>query len=816
MMTIYMLKDLPESKYDRAGGKAKGLSKLIRAGLKVAPGFVIIGLNEQKDFSAAVDFYKKSGLGKVAVRSSATAEDGVDFSAAGQYATVLNVEGEDEFEAALKSCIDSLNSETAKSYSGFFADAKSREMSIVVQKMVEASAAGVSFTCDPVTMQKSVLIEAVQGLGEALVSGYARSESYCFPIIEADGQEKPDAAAATAGGDILGRDTALDIAAQSLNAKRHFGVQLDLEWAISPTGEIVWLQARPITTLDEAGIDELDCKEFAEDMVFTTCNIGEMLPGAVTPLSLSTSVASIDNGLREMLVTAGAYKNLKELPKGACITSFSNHLFFKLTAIYKMAVSIVGANKSDVEASICGKKLDTPDLPWPKQATLRRAFNAIGYFKFLLSRNKARKKIDKTVDKIKIEPCDDLAEFYDRIDKSLYLLDEATLYHYITSAHSGAMSSALLRILAGEEENDKEARELLAALLEDIDDIESVDILRSMRRLAQEVLKVRPDAAGMTAEELQAFIAADNGEVKSAYDAFISRHGHRAIREAELRSKSWEQDIAGLMENVLTVIKSGAEEGEKPASRLEENMAKALEGKKGALKTAVKYLAGQARAGVYNREYTKSRFVRAIDRFKVAYSALADRLVTAGALPDPDLIYFLSHEEIGDMIKNRRAKYVKVALRRRRLLDEQSKVRYKDVYIGKPEPIKAEELVCENGEVLTGAPISRGEVQGVARVVRSVDDAKKLQEGEIMVACFTDIGWSPYYSVIGGLITEVGSALSHGAVVAREYALPLVVNVDNATNRIKTGDIISLNGNCGTVTILETAEPISEPVAKSA
>lgn len=804
MMKIFELNNIPESEYGNAGGKAKGLNKLINAGLKVADGFVIIGLTSPEDYDAAVKHYVASGYGKVAVRSSATAEDGADFSAAGQYATVLDVEGADEFTAALETCIASLSSETAESYSAFFADAKSRAMSIVVQKMVAANRAGVAFTADPVTGEKAVLIEAVLGVGESLVSGHAKSESCVVPLL--GGGAAVDLSSIPPGGRILKPDDVLRISTDSLKAKEFFGEELDLEWAIDGCGTLVWLQARPITTIDETGIGELDCRDFANDIVFTTCNIGEMLPGAVTPLSLSTSVASIDYGLRRMLVTAGAYKSMKKLPPQSCIVSFSNHLFFNLTTIYKMAVTIIGAAKPDVEASICGKKLDTPDLPWKKYGTLRRLINAVKYFKFLLSRNKAKKKINKTIDKLIISYSPDPAEYFNNIDKALPLLDEATLYHYITSAHSGAMSSALLTILS-QGKSEHEAREILAGLLEDIDGIESVDILRSMRRIARTCIVSNPECRDMDWQQLSVYIANDNGDVKAAYDSFMRRHGHRAIREAELRSKSWEMDGQGFMENLLTVIRSGANEQEKTESKVEENIQAALSGRKGILKKVIGYIIRQSRAGVYNREYTKARFVRAVDRFKKAYIRLAKDLVAMGALPDEDLIYFLSHRELGELISTRSSKYLKLALKRRRLLSEQAQVKYKDIYIGKPEPIVIESISCENGTVLTGAPISRGEVCGTARVVRTVDDAKKLRDGDIMVAAFTDIGWSPYYSVIGGLVTEVGSALSHGAVVAREYALPLVVNVTGATNIIKTGDRISLNGSKGTVTIIETAKP---------
>jgi pyruvate,water dikinase len=117
-------------------------------------------------------------------------------------------------------------------------------------------------------------------------------------------------------------------------------------------------------------------------------------------------------------------------------------------------------------------------------------------------------------------------------------------------------------------------------------------------------------------------------------------------------------------------------------------------------------------------------------------------------------------------------------------------------------PVSIDFKSLMGGKVLSGSTISRGKATGKARVVKSVEEANMLQKGEIMVAKFTDIGWSPYYCMLGALVTEVGSALSHGAVVAREYALPLIANVPFATEVIKTGDVISVDGNTGQISIL--------------
>jgi len=218
--------------------------------------------------------------------------------------------------------------------------------------------------------------------------------------------------------------------------------------------------------------------------------------------------------------------------------------------------------------------------------------------------------------------------------------------------------------------------------------------------------------------------------------------------------------------------------------------------------TRTAYLANKAacdisRTGVRNREYSKSKLIKVFDALKHGYVKLANLLVEEHRLPDADAIYFLTHKELHCLVNRGRPDLVKKSLQRRRLLNAQSELTFDENYIGMPTPKKID--VVAAGDILTGTAVSVGIATGTARVVKSLEDAAKLQKGKIMVAGFTDIGWTPYYCLIEGLVTEVGSALSHGGVVAREYALPFVTNISGATSIIKTGDIITIDGATGTV-----------------
>jgi pyruvate,water dikinase len=798
-MEIYKLNEIPKNKLTEVGGKAKGLCLMAQSGINIAPGFVLMNIESKEDLENAAQHYINSGLQTVAVRSSANAEDGSDFSNAGQYKTVLNVSGEEDFKQSVVECLASLHSFEAESYSSFFNQAKSSKMSVVVQQMVDASKAGVCFTIDPNGDENTLLIEAVKGVGESLVSGHESAKQYTLDKTNLE-------SISTYNNEELLSDRELkEIAEKSLKAVSYFDTHLDMEWAIDAKGNILWLQARPITTSNEIDMHELDPKWDFNNQLTTTCNISEMMPGAVTPLTLSTSVYAIDWGLRKMLISSGVYKNLDEAPEGISAFSIGNHLFLNLTTIGQLSEHVIGANCASIELSICGRIVEHPkDYKEQKLKvnTLKGIRNGIRYIHFILSRNKARKKLTKLANNYQFINQNTIEKQFEALCKAKDVVNLTFLYHYITSAHSGAMSSAL-NIALSQDIPVEEVRAIIAEALENIDGIESVDILRSLRKIAKNIIEELSGWEDLSQEELLNFLKISNGKSHKSYLYFINRHGHRAVREAEMSSKGWADDEKGFMDYLSTVLSSGGIEP--PKSTEAYNPYKEIDIRyKGMKRKIFRYLVGQARTGVVNRESSKSSIVKVLNEVKKGYRYLATQLKQAGILQDEDLIFFLQHHEIGKLVNTHNAAFVKLALQRKRLYEEQKNLTFNDIHFDRPVPEVIDLLSGAPGTELKGTPISRGMAEGKARVVKSIEDANQLQKGEIMVAAFTDIGWSPYYCKIEALITEVGSVLSHGAVVAREYTLPLVSNVKGATSIIKTGDKIMINGTTGVVKILET------------
>ena len=779
-MKIYQLGRLPGEIYASVGGKAKGLDLLLRHEFNVPKGFVITDI-DKIDEDAVYQAFDALGATKVSVRSSASNEDQAAASNAGQYETFLFVDRKHLIESVRK-CVASLDAQRVKGYAEHF-DLRRGTMNIVVQQMIDSDKAGVLFTASP-TNGSALLIEAVSGQGENLVSGQVTAHRY--EISRKNYRPCAD--------DLLDENEIRRLYDIGKQIRTTFGEEKDIEWAIY-NGNLYLLQMRPITT-EIIDIEEFDRDEDLSGHLFTKRNVGEMMPGAVTPLTLSTAVKAIDYGMRYMLYKAGAYASPDEEAPLKLISSFSGHLFFDMNLLYNMNAKVGMADPQSMNLSIMGEYHDYPPIEAPFANPITRGINTVKFFRYVLSGHSAMKSFDELLTRVHFEDTNSYRKLYKSIDANIALLDESLIYHYASSSYSGSASSTLYMMLDKYFPDKKQYQSFLSHLLSNIPNIESADILLRLQELARMIKQQEPKAKDFTADELLAFINSHD-DIRAPYQEFLRLHGHRCIKEAELRNKPWRDNQESLMNYLLSIVRSPMNLTQKQDSidfRKEFSFIH-----KPLLKRSAIAFAKRARQAVVDREYTKSRLIEIIDLFKTQYARLAELLVKDGLLPETDLIYFLTHTEIGQLISGD-ATLLPLAIRRRKAHAIQEELSFDDTYIGKPVPDVFD--VEETNGVLKGVPVSNGECEGIVHIVHSADDANSLKKGEIMVARFTDIGWSPYYSIVNGLITEIGSSLSHGAVVAREYDLPAIVNVKGATKLLKNGDHIRMNASKGTVSIL--------------
>ena len=783
-MNIFNIGNIPEDYYSSIGGKAKGLDILSRNGFNVPKGFVITNIDkvDEEEIYKAFDALK---LKTVSVRSSASNEDASEASNAGQYETILFV-NRDNLIDSIKRCLESLDSQRAKAYAEHFdINDNDNQMNIVVQQMINSKAAGVFFTSDPMNGQ-NVLIEAVKGQGENLVSG--KKEANRYSISKASFNGKGDA--------LLNEETLQKLYEIAKKIEETFDEEMDCEWAMN--GDLYLLQMRPITT-EIINIHEFDRTDDLNGRLFTKRNVGEMMPGAVTPLTLSTSTYAIDYGMRYMLVYAGAYKKLEDIPPLRLISSFGNHLFFDMSLLYEMNNFVSVADPQNMNLSIMGEYYDYPPVKGKKRNGLLRVLNSAKFLTFVFSGNKAKKKIDKLITQIKFDDNYKNAEdIYIDITKKLESLNQCLIYHYQASSYSGSSISTLYLMLDKYFPDKGVYQAFMAKILSNIPNIESADIIYRLQQISNKIKEIDPNMASASNDELLKFIK-NNADVLSLYNEFLAKHGHRSVKEAEMRSKPWKRDEESLMAYLKTILNSPVDlvQGDETIDLKQE-----FKFVKGLLNPFVVSYAKKAREAVVDREYTKSRMIKVIDLFKDRYVLLADKMVEEGLMPDSDLIYFFTNDEIANLFNpTLNKKWIKKGLSRRKTLAFQEELFFDDVYVGRPN--KSEDDADDNSKTLKGVPVCVGKVTGKVRIVNSIEDANKLEKGDIMVAKFTDIGWSPYYSKISGLVTEIGSSLSHGAVVAREYGLPTVVNVKKATRKLQNGQKIELDASSGTIKVLE-------------
>ncbi|MBU2110266.1 MAG: pyruvate, water dikinase, partial [Actinobacteria bacterium] len=540
-----------------------------------------------------------------------------------------------------------------------------------------------------------------------------------------------------------------EVVAGARAAEARWGRPLDLEWAIDRSGRPRWLQARPITTLP-GDLSAMDSRLAGEDHVYTRCNIGEMMPGAFCPLTASVSGQAIEYAMQTVQVVAGfqdAYVEDRWLQLGY----FSGHLFLNMTEGTGLSSGILGNSADQYSLSICGRVVDEL-VPLPPKSFPVRLVNTVRLTTFALTASRAIRRLD----------------------------DKLSTFETPSASEPRAL-------LAGG--TDVES----AVMLGQLDDV--VGALAGDAEAAERFLAMAPADA-------VADVRDGDGPTSRALRDFLARHGHRGYRELCLRDPSWGDDPDGLgtiMQAMLRARQLG-NRGERPARAVDD----------GDLPGSVRRIARWARWGAAGREATKSRMVLVAHHLSRGYRLLGQQLAERGVLPDADLVFFFDRTELPALVDASGAgdqrdlvDMVSAAQSRRAALPFQQLLEFPDVSVGRPVPHVPQPPPSGEDGVIVGRPASSGVVEGVVRVASTVSEAQALQPGEVLVAPVTDVGWTPYFTLIAALVTDIGSSVSHGAVVAREYGLPCVVNTQGATRVLRTGDRVRVDGDRGTVTLLE-------------
>ncbi|XP_078066727.1 rifampicin phosphotransferase-like isoform X2 [Mustelus asterias] len=776
---------------------------------------------------------------RLAVRSSAVWEDTEDASAAGLLETKLGLKGFDQLCNAVQECWASLYSFQAVQYYSQKGQPVPSIMGVVIQQMVPAQAAGVLFTCDPVTGHPGrMIINANYGLGESVVSGQSEPDTItlsrslkgkCQIIKEEVGAKKRHYLQNDEGGILseltlfseaakccITEDIILRLGHVAFQVEKVYGNARDIEWAVKDA-QIYLLQARPITTFyTESEFElthEFDSALSTDYEWMTTSNIGEMMPGAVTPLTASTFARAVEYALQELSMKAGGIPcfspyNYKYI--GICCS----HLFLNLMSMNaNMEQNNIITQKKMSDFELLGRVLNELSLHdvaliHGQSSLWKRIINALRYLQYMLNAESRLNRLMKKLKTYQIQPANKAQELYFNIDQQLPEYFEAWSTLLSKSSSSGMWNAVLVSVLSqGKTKWTSELLADVATLYSTCSDVVSADIPLCIEAIA-EAIQTQDQCTEFLKRDAETAISwllsQESGEAGHKFQTFLQKHGCRCLREAELHEKSWASDPIKILSAIQRALQSRKSVAKKVEMSPEEAIGSITSSVTWIQKCVLRLILPVARKAIANRELVKAEAIRMSNVFKVAYWNLAKLMLLEGYLPDEDLLFFLTHSEIGHVLQRRSPTMISKAQRRRRLLGKQMGLQFKEMNIGKPVPVEQyQSEACGRQIILQGMTVSQGTVKGTACVMKTIMDTDRIQQGDILIVTSTDIGWSPYFPLLGGLVTEIGGLLSHGAVVAREYGLPCIVSCRNATSLFKSGDTVILSGKNGYVQKVE-------------
>jgi pyruvate,water dikinase len=790
----------------------------------------------------------------VAVRSSGTAEDLPLASFAGQQDTFLNVVGVEAVLTAVRQCWASLWTDRAVAYRATHGIAPSAvSLAVVVQHMVDAEVAGVLFTANPVTGRRhESVIDASPGLGEAVVSGAVNPDHFVVDSVtkriterrigdkrlvirsrQGGGTERVETAAAGSAACLS------DVRIQALEAlgrraEVHLGSPQDLEWAIDVDGSLWLTQSRPITTLyplPDNAAENATGRPAAGDgsRVYLCFSLAQGLTRPLTPMGLAAF------RLIASSVAGAAGFDVPEPHSGPRpYTQAGQRIFFDLTAVVRSAAGrAIVPRVFDVmearSAAVLRRLFADPRFsitrrsPWrllrhvaPVAARARVPGSLV---RALLRPEAALHRVERFGGQFRAAlvapagatPAERLAHAERILGNELFPVVPNVLPLPALGFAMLAAAGKLLGTGAGADQGG------LQTVLRGLPNNVTTQMDLELWQLAGSI-RLHPAAAAMLAEAQPAELArryragALPAVVQSGVARFLSRYGHRAVAEIDVGMPRWTDDpahIFGVLTNYLRLedpaqapdrqFRNAAREAEAQVERLV-----AAAGERSRLRASlVRAALKRARMFAGLRELPKYHIVEALAAVRKQLALVGAELAASGRIESAQDIFFLDLVEVRQGLSGtplhgtveRRREAYRAELGRRHI----PRVLLSDGT--EPETLQ-QDLQQDRARtargVLVGTPASAGTAVGPARVILDPEGAH-LEPGEILVAPSTDPGWTPLFLTAGGLVMEMGGPNSHGAVVAREYGIPAVVGVPDATSVLATGQVVAVDGAAGTV-----------------
>ena len=772
-----------------------------------------------------------------AVRSSATAEDLPTASFAGQHDTHLGVTA-DAVTHRVRDCMASLFTDRAVAYRARNGIAHTDvEMAVVVQEMVDADVAGVLFTADPDTGKRTVAtVDATYGLGDTVVAGevsadHARIARETGDVVDYELGDKATELRLTQAGTTsietrrnrretraLTDDQLRTLVALGGRIEALFGEPQDIEWALAD-GRFVILQSRPITSLVSLPVPTPDDDRLH---VYLSLGHGQAMTDAMPPLALDvweTVYGEVMNGF------TGVDRAWITRTEGRAYMDITPFLGFRRTreGIVETLAAMSRSAAEGTERLLAERReefdIDVSLATLP--ALLRTAAGALPVLARLIREGVApfvrgSAGVDEFVTELN-EWASDRADDILAADEPAELVEnvfEGFSTEFIAEVSPKSMrvvigplaGSVLERVVPGADAalveaaargSETEVGTRMTLTLGDI-----ADIARETPTVERAVLDGRSYGEIRALDGSEAFV--------EAFEAFLDEFGHRTVGEFDPSRPRWRDDPSGPLGIVRgNLVGEGPnahrvrlrERIREAQAAIDELQASARQGLLGPVRgPLVSHLLRTYRSHIHLRDEPKHAVARLFAAWHEALQRAGEHLALEGALDDPDDVWFLRREELLSLIEDPDGDRPDIAGRKRDH-ERHSRTDIPPLITSEGE-IPRKEHTNGDEHTLVGTGVSAGVVEGVARIV---DDPANttLRSGEILVCPSSDPAWTPLFATAGGLVTEVGGSLTHGTLVAREYGLPAVVSVADATEVISDGQRIRVNGDAGTVELLD-------------
>jgi pyruvate,water dikinase len=771
----------------------------------------------------------------VAVRSSATAEDLPFASFAGQQDSFLDVVGEDAVIHAVRRCWASLWTDRAVAYrSANGISHREVGLAVVVQEMVVAEVAGVMFTANPVTgTRNQTVIDASRGPGQAVVAGAVNPDHFVLDtatgeILDPERERGGSGRVGAVRQPVLTSAQLRGLVSLGDAAQRLFGAPQDLEWVIDSQGEIWLTQSRQITTLyplpdpSSAAPFGIESEPDAEVRVYLCGTLLQGLTRPITPMGLSVLAAMRNRrGLRQY-VSPGLrmYVDLTPLLR----SKRGRRVLLRMLPLADgRSASLLPALFADPRFSILPRRAGKTDGDAPAgrrgrgteaSDSLRLMAGLIGgILRAAVWPEAAVRKAAHYGKRLESElALAEPASVFSRLDHARKVLERAAddlIKFTLPGPAAGYIMLALARALLRGIAPPRELEAVLRGLPHNV----TTEMDLELWHLAV--------AIGGDPASRRAFLDNSPVELAAQYSAgtlpagaqagvrrFLEKYGHRAVAEIDLGMPRWSEKpdhILGMISNYLRV--------EDPEQAPDRQFARAAEHAEEKIRSLVDRAAARSRfrarlvelclkrvrqlSGM--RELPKFNIVLVLAEMHRQLLKIGTELAAAGTIAAADDVFFLDLDELRVGLRGGDLKGM-VAERRRIYDAELRRRRIPRVLLSDGTDVEAAVASAEGVPgALVGTPASAGTVTGRVRVILDPVGAH-LEPGEILVAPSTDPGWTPLFMTAGALVMEMGGVISHGAVVAREYGIPAVVGLPDATTRLRTGQTVTVDGAAGTVT----------------